>query len=110
LALQQFDLALDIARLVFDPRATSEDGLGDSRYWNFLPFKDPETHHSGIGGSMGLSDGQSKHLALAILEWRKNPFNAHAVARQRPLVYMKRIAMKYAEILTAAGDMYFRQN
>ncbi|KAK3385121.1 hypothetical protein B0H63DRAFT_510034 [Podospora didyma] len=38
------------------------------------------------------------------------PFDPHAIARGRSVAYMKRIIMKYIEILIDAGDVYFRQN
>jgi len=45
-----------------------------------------------------------------IRAWRRSPFQPHAVARNRPLAYMKRFVMKYIEALVAAGDTLFRQN
>ncbi|KAL2673982.1 hypothetical protein Neosp_012428 [[Neocosmospora] mangrovei] len=43
------------------------------------------------------------------MERRSHGALVHATARGRPEAYMKWIVMKYAEILIAAGDAYFRQ-
>ncbi|TGZ79090.1 hypothetical protein EX30DRAFT_350599 [Ascodesmis nigricans] len=113
LALQQFDQALQVAHLVFDPRAT---GTNVNNCWVFEPFRDrnlrlqqsfeimvKELHSSTQRASNG-------RLRLMGIEWRANPFNPHAIARMSPVAYMKRIVMKYIEILIASGDYYFRQN
>jgi hypothetical protein len=44
-----------------------------------------------------------------IAEWRDNPFDAHLVAANRPLAYMKSVVTKYVENLIAWGDSLFRQ-
>ncbi|KAL2823735.1 hypothetical protein BDW59DRAFT_163101 [Aspergillus cavernicola] len=72
MATQQLDLALMIAKLVFDP--TRPDG------------------------------------DLAMDEWLEGKCNVHAAARGQPVAYMKRVAMKYVEIVLALGDKYFREN
>ncbi|KAL3467023.1 hypothetical protein BJX64DRAFT_284172 [Aspergillus heterothallicus] len=120
MAVQKFDLALRAARQVFDPRMGRDQqqtqvpgGADTSVCWRFAPFADPEMREAGslsaILRSAQASSGAEDTMAVPVLEWRRNPFNAHSVARNRPLVYMKRIAMKYIEILIAAGDHYFRQ-
>lgn len=102
MATQQFDLALDVARLAFDPSA---DGNRVDRPWKFPPFKD---------GQIRTSKGPDLDLEwkkkMSVDEWRANSFSVHAAARGNPVSYMKRIAVKYIEILIAAGDHYFRQN
>ncbi|KAI2790163.1 hypothetical protein POX_d05669 [Penicillium oxalicum] len=119
-AVQKFDLALRVARQVFDPRMGREQqqnqvlgGCDTTVCWRFAPFADPEVREAGslsaILRTAQASSGSEDAMAVPVLEWRRNPFNAHAVARNRPLVYMKRVAIKYIEILIAAGDHYFRQ-
>ncbi|KAF4437660.1 putative PA14 domain protein [Fusarium austroafricanum] len=111
-ATQQYDLALDIARLTFDP---SVHGTETNRCWKFAPFKD--TTRIGVTPIkvllQTLESGESTKKTMtdvAIYNWRQRPFDPHAIARGRPVTYMKRIIMKYIEILIDAGDVYFRQN
>lgn len=109
LSSQQFDLAIQYCRLIFDPLA---DGIDESRCWLWPPFKrlsSKEVKASIIGG-LTPSSGSETGMNTAILEWRENPFKPHVIARDRPQAYMKWIVMKYIEILVAKGDYYFRQN
>ncbi|KAL8903376.1 MAG: hypothetical protein Q9207_003967 [Kuettlingeria erythrocarpa] len=111
-ATQQFELALDVARLVFDPTV---DGTNLERCWRFLPFKD-----TALAGATPVTDtlnalepkidSVTRAAEVGINEWKENPFVGHAVARSRPVVYMKRFVIKYIEVLIASGDEYFRQN
>ena len=108
---QQFGLALNVARYIFDPTI---DGTSMDRCWKFLPFKEIakeriETAEDILKRLTPTSGGES-NMQVSILEWRKNPFTAHSIARSRTSAYMKRIVMKYIEILIASGDEYFRQN
>ncbi|KAL3454415.1 hypothetical protein BJX65DRAFT_301056 [Aspergillus insuetus] len=120
MAMQKFNLAIRVARQVFDPRMGREQqqnqlhgGDDTTVCWRFTPFADPEVREAGslsaILRTAQASSGSEDTMAVPVLEWRRNPFNAHSVARNRPLVYMKRIAMKYIEILISAGDHHFRQ-
>ncbi|KAF7549248.1 hypothetical protein G7Z17_g6521 [Cylindrodendrum hubeiense] len=108
---RQYDLALQVAHFVFDPTI---DGTSLDRCWLFSPFK--ELANGKIDSVEDIlellqpSSGSEDDMKTSILEWRKNPFNAHIVARGRPLAYMRRIIMNYIEILVASGDVYFRQN
>jgi len=111
LATQQFDLALKIARYLFDPTIVGKE---PNRCWLFAPFADKQIT---IRESEELISGLKRDetnmvrtlMDIAVHEWRDNPFNPHAVARARPISYMKRVVMKYIEILIARGDEYFRQ-
>ncbi|UKZ83881.1 hypothetical protein TrVFT333_011695 [Trichoderma virens FT-333] len=125
LATQQFDLAIEVSRLVFDPvrddvnleqtefSSNAEPPKPLSRLdkcWRFIPFKSSKLR---LAGSVRdtiqrLAPGESK--SSDITDWEANPFSPHAVARNRPAVYMKRFVMKCIEILIASGDQYFRQN
>ncbi|KAI0410904.1 hypothetical protein F5X98DRAFT_381291 [Xylaria grammica] len=102
IATQQLDLALLVARLVFDP---TMGGDRVDRCWSFPPFRD-ERIRTGKGPDWDLSWKKK----LTADEWRDSKSNVHAAARGNPAAYMKRIAMKYVEILIAAGDEYFRRN
>ncbi|KAF5636140.1 toxin subunit [Fusarium sp. NRRL 52700] len=111
LATQQYDLALRVARFVFDPTV---DVQGQTRKqaktacWRFRPFRDiaadPTENQDKFTGWLDEST-----LDVAVSERRRNPSNTHATARTRPRAYMKWIVMKYIETLIAAGDEYFRQ-
>ncbi|RYP28224.1 hypothetical protein DL767_007313 [Monosporascus sp. MG133] len=112
-AIQQYDLALQVAHFVFDPTI---DGDSLNRCWLFPPFKEladpakPIKSIEDILKALEPSTGAADEMNTNILQWRMNPFNPHSVARGRPQAYMRRIIMKYIEILIASGDVYFRQN
>ncbi|KAH6856078.1 hypothetical protein B0I37DRAFT_425036 [Chaetomium sp. MPI-CAGE-AT-0009] len=113
LQAQQFDDALAVAHTIFDPSAVgaASDTSGDnSKYWKFQPFKE-------LANSDAKETLEKMFLQLApqtedeaVTAWRDDPFSPHAVARNRPVAYMKCVAMKYIEIMIAYGDYYFRQN
>ena len=108
---QQFDLALQVARYVFDPTI---DGASLDRCWLFPPFRDIASvkidSAEDILRRLAASSGSEIGMNMSILEWRKSPFTPHAVARARPSAYMRRLVMKYIEILIASGDELFMQN
>ncbi|GAP90432.2 putative PA14 domain protein [Rosellinia necatrix] len=110
---QQYDLALQVAHYVFDPTI---DGSSLNRCWLFPPFREladpakPIKSIEDILKALQPSSGAEDEMNTNILQWRMNPFNPHVVARGRPQAYMRRMIMKYIEILIASGDVYFRQN
>lgn len=135
LVTQQFELALQVANQVFDPRANDEAQLdwdGKSRLptttsqgqgagkdkplsnldrcWKFMPFQNANLRLAGSTKSVveGLEKGPNTNSDIN--SWLANPFNAHSVARNRPAIYMKRFVIKYIEILIAAGDAFFRED
>jgi len=109
LATQQLDLALQMARYVFDP---SINGSEVHRCWKFPPFATKDIYEAQgqahIIDSLDLQN--SFKLTSAVQEWRKHPFAPHVVARNWSIAYMKRMARKYIEILIASGYQYFRQS
>ncbi|KAK3360761.1 hypothetical protein B0T25DRAFT_629734 [Lasiosphaeria hispida] len=121
ISLQQFDRALEYARLVFDATGSNQEAppagtnIEDWRpTWRFPPFRDAATRAHGtlesVLRALGRSSGSEETMESRILAWRRSPFRPHVVARNRPLAYMKRFVMKYIEALVAAGDVLFRQN
>ncbi|QGI76916.1 hypothetical protein CEK25_001822 [Fusarium fujikuroi] len=104
LARQQFDLALQVAHLLFDPTKNPDK---PSNCWSFPPFRDIKAIKGQSIRSILTSLARKEDVAIA--EWKKNAFNAHSIARGRPAAYMRRVAQKYVETLIAAGDAYFRQ-
>ncbi|GAW26221.1 putative PA14 domain protein [Rosellinia necatrix] len=91
LSTQQYELALSAARFLFDPAAAGVDA-DFTKCWKFIPFQTLGIvlKHSGI-----MPDPKA---------------SVHAVAREWPAAYMKRVVLKYIEILIALGDELFRQN
>ncbi|TGO62495.1 hypothetical protein BCON_0019g00310 [Botryotinia convoluta] len=115
-ATQQYEEALEVARLVFDPSAdlelNADDKLTYRSCWRFPPFQEMARQIS-IRGETSFDplniDHSSKEIQLAIKERRSYGSLVHAAARGRLISYMKWIVMKYAEILIAMGDVYFRR-
>jgi hypothetical protein len=102
LAAQQYELALSVARLVFDPTIV---GGKVEEAWSFPPFRDEQVR-TGRGPTFDLD--WKKRMTQD--EWLESKGNVHAAARGKPSAYMFRIAMKYIEILIGSGDEYFRQD
>lgn len=96
MAAQQYELGLEYARYVLDPRP--RPASDNTSYWKWPPFAEFNTAYTIITDTTTME------------EWKRNPFNPHVVARGRPLAYKKWIVLKYVEILIAYGDSYFRQN
>lgn len=115
-ATQQYDNALEVAKLVFDPSVDLElDADNNKTYqscWRFPPFQEMARKIARQGEDsfdpLNLDD-LSKEIQLAIKERRSYGSLVHAAARGRPVSYMKWIVMKYAEILIAMGDIFFRR-
>ncbi|KAI0448399.1 hypothetical protein F5B21DRAFT_522016 [Xylaria acuta] len=106
-ATQQFEEALQVARLVFDPTTETKT----ASCWRFPPFQDIARQISRKRGTnLKVADiAKDKDFNLAIMERRTQGALVHATARGRPESYMKWVVMKYAEILIAAGDVHFRR-
>ncbi|GJC89483.1 hypothetical protein ColLi_12321 [Colletotrichum liriopes] len=123
LQTQQFEEALGVCHLVFDPVAPLDPSVKvndqcsdaekrqveNARFWRFKPFKEIQTMtlERYLLQSIGSQPGQD---VKAVTDWRRTPFQPHLVARERPMAYMKWMLTKYIEILVAYGDFYFRQN
>ena len=101
---QQFEEAMKWFHYVFNPVA---DGQDNSRFWQFIPFKDIDAKN--ILDKI-LNNLKPNAKNDDINEWRNNPFKPHLVARSRPVAYMKWVVMKYIDNLVAWGDYLFRQD
>ena len=79
LSAQQFDLALTVCQLVFDPSAAGKTGdIG--RFWNFPPFKNiPRQTVEDM--FMSYKAGKPRQ---DVTDWRNNPFQLHVIVRGRP--------------------------
>lgn len=93
LATQKYETALRVARTVFDPRLSDKP----AECWLFPPFSRLLRE--------GSDDEEEDEGSNNVDELR----GVHDAARGNPLAYMKRIVVKYVEILVAHGDEYFRQ-
>jgi len=107
----KFEEAMKWFHYIFDPTTDAMPGAGESetsRYWKVLPFKTtPARNLEDWFRSLSPSTNTEDPV---IAEWRKNPFDPHLVAANRPLAYMKHVVMKYVENLVAWGDSLFRQD
>lgn len=102
----QYDKALEIAHLVFDPLCASGTDL--TAVWKWPPFRKQGTIEDGIQHILGNLVGNTP--APTVEHWRDKPFQPHVVARDRPAAYMRWMVVRYIEILIASGDRLFRQN
>ena len=130
MATQQFEEALQVARLLFDPTvdvtvtpqvvpkkaqgqqpeaAETKPATHRTSCWRFPPFQ-VKSDNILEGGDHPINvQSMEDEISLAISERRSYGQLVHAAARSRPQAYMKWIVMKYAEILIESGDIYFRQ-
>jgi hypothetical protein len=109
----RFEEAMKWFHYIFDPTTDATPGPGESevsRYWKVLPFKTTPAQ-SLEDWFRGLAPNTDPNTENAVIgEWRDHPFDAHLVASNRPLAYMKHVVMKYVENLIAWGDFLFRQD
>jgi len=112
-ANQRFAEAQKWYHYIFDPTDTSPEEA-PQRYWRTRPFVEQsaeEYHLQRIDNLLrGLSAGSNSKLENQVVQWRKNPFNPHLVARLRTTAFQKTVVMKYLDNLVAWGDQLFRQD
>lgn len=115
---QQFQEAMDWFHTVFDPRRAATESYTDDElwksYWKIRPFYEEEpatavTDWVAFTGANGDSDAAAA-FERQVAEWREDPFNPHLIARLRPGVYQKAIALKYLDNLIAWGDSLFARD
>ncbi|MCC5906677.1 MAG: hypothetical protein JJU13_10740 [Balneolaceae bacterium] len=109
----RFDEAQKWYHYIFDPTDVSGDDV-PARFWKIKPFYDDPSGAS-IGELMLLLAGEGggdlqESLEKQIAQWRKHPFQPHAIARLRQVAYQKAVVMKYLDNLIAWGDHLFRQD
>ena len=104
---QNYDAALDMMHIVFNPYA---NGTNLNRVWSWLPFAEVDTASLLDALFNKLQPHKPDAVNGPINEWRKNPFMPFVVARSRPVAYMKWVVLEYLQILVAYGDWYFRQD
>lgn len=119
---QRFEEALRWFHYIFDPTEPS-GGAQPQRFWKVRPFFElfyGEDANAGPIHELLLLlqyDGSDPEMLDArdalidqVAEWRKKPFNPHAIARIRPTAYQKAVVMKYIDNLIQWGDQLFRRN
>jgi hypothetical protein len=100
---------------IFDPTTNERPGTEDptKRFWKFLPFRKvdaKETMEQYFRKLEPDPDPDPDNPADSLIEqWRRNPFNPHIIAKDRPMVYMKYTVIKYIENLISWGDSLFRR-
>ncbi|HHH30116.1 MAG TPA: hypothetical protein ENK57_17475, partial [Polyangiaceae bacterium] len=122
----RFQDALDWLHTIFDPSRPAAAGATDAEIaqsaWKFRPFRE----QFAVGGATprnilellalltaDASDAEALERARGLLQqiadWRRNPFDPHAIARVRVQTYMAAVAMRYLEVLIDWGDQLFAQ-
>jgi Tc toxin complex TcA C-terminal TcB-binding domain len=106
----KYEEAMKWFHYIFDPTTNEESVAGEetSRYWKTLPFKTNqgkslEEWFINLG-----SNGNSEVENAIIKKWRDNPFKPFAVARNRPVAFMKNVVLKYVENIRLWADSLFR--
>lgn len=112
---QRFAEAQSWFHLVFDPTFSDAGSSPSYPFWKFLGFRKPNLTETLIEIlSYTGSDPAQLQLKANVMagydEILTTPFDAHAVARTRPLSYMYYVVMKYLDNLIAWGDSLFTQN
>ena len=103
---QEYAAADQWYRYIFDPTAAEKRNTKDQVYhpydrvWQYEGF----LHR----GQESLKDILSNEQAVAL--YQSDPFNPHAIARQRRNAYQKTIFMRYIDNLLDWGDKYFGQD
>ena len=90
---------------IFDPTAPESPNQRQptDRYWRYRKFR--------IGTDEAIT--RLKDVLVqpaAIEEYKRDPFNPHAIARLRPSAYQKAIVMRYIDNLLDWGDYLFAQD
>ena len=117
---RQFEDALQWLGYVFDPtNPETATEKAPACFWNFRPFRVEEVQANIVDVLEHLAQGkelsQSKNchtqtLAERVVEWRRNPFRPHLVARDRPGAYATAIVFTYLDALIGWADQLFRQD
>lgn len=106
---RRFEEAQTWLRYVFDPVAPQ--GGANPKAWRFGPFHGEQTRLQDEGSdALDLGNSDSNEIDGAVAQWEANPFNPHAIARLRPLGYMRATFFAYLDNLIAWADDLFRRD
>jgi hypothetical protein len=109
---QSFAQALGWYSRVFDPTVAA--GTSPQRFWRFKQFHDDyanaQPYQTLVAWLTGLAEGSvDDEQAQVVAAWRRDPFNAHLVARMRAGTYPRWVVMRTVETLVTWGDARFRE-
>jgi hypothetical protein len=115
---QRFEEAQKWYHFIFDPTDNSDVPtiMNPYRFWKVKPFyentdiRTVEEMLKLLSSSDPTDLSARRDLEDQIRDWRKNPFQPHRIAEQRPVAYQKAIVMKYLDNLIAWADHLFRQD
>ena len=115
---QRFEEAQQWYHYIFDPTDSSEvpEALNRYRFWKVKPFytnsdiQSVEQMLRLLSSSNPADLEMKRRLEDQIEDSRKNPFQPHLIAEQRPAAYQRAVVMKYLDNLTAWGDYLFRRD
>lgn len=106
---RQFEKAQEWFHYIFNPMETA--GTSPQRFWKVKPFHDYYNNHAlaetSIATLLRHIDDEKDKMTMQIESWESDPFQPHAIARLRPVAYMKYVVMKYLDNLIAWGDDLF---
>lgn len=110
---QRFEDAQRWFHTIFDPTDVSAH-TGPRKYWRVKPlFRDADRWASPAGtleAMMRALWSGSADLAAQVRQWKRDPFNPHALASLRLVAYMKTVVQKYVENLIDWADSLFRRD
>ncbi|WP_437962142.1 neuraminidase-like domain-containing protein [Sorangium sp. So ce119] len=119
---RQFEDAQAWFHYLFDPTVSTNEPA-PQRFWKIRPFY--ELYHGEDVAAGPIHDlllllhysgsdpeklAARDSLLAQIAEWRRDPFNPHAIARLRPSAYQKAVVMRYLDNLIEWGDDLFRRD
>ncbi|MDH5741233.1 MAG: hypothetical protein OEY77_13000, partial [Nitrospira sp.] len=110
---QRFEEAQRWFHTIFDPTDVSPHPA-PQKYWRVNPLFNDAKKWAGPAESLEamlrrLLAGNAD-VVEQMKQWRKDPFNPHALASLRLVAYMKTVVQKYIENLIEWGDSLFRRD
>ncbi len=110
---QRYDEARSWFHTIFDPTDVSPHPA-PQKYWRVKPLFNDAANWDGAAESLEtmlerLWAGRADVIEQ-VEQWRKDPFNPHALASRRLIAYMKTVVQKYVENLIEWGDSLFRRD
>jgi len=110
---QRYEEAQRWFHTIFDPTDISPH-QAPQKYWRVKPLFNDAKEWAGPAESLGAMlrrlQGGNADVAEQVEQWRKDPFNPHALASLRLVAYMKTVVQKYIENLIEWGDSLFRRD
>jgi hypothetical protein len=111
---EQFEDSKKWHNFVFDP-AGSLGIAAPGRFWVTKPFRDRDKLSAGNKDSYASQEirnllAQTKRWEQEVMDWRKNPFVPHLIARGRTVAFQKASVMHYLDMRLAWADSLFRRD